>query len=219
VSATDRPAVAPRRGRPPTVQRDRILDATYELLRDKGVARLSTKEIAERTGVAEGSIFYHFRDRAGLLVAVYLRALESLAEFRSGGLDDDDLRGSIARFVEVLEGYLARTLTVLYAAQADVELAGAVSDHMRANDIGPHHGLDLIGGYLDGLRDRGRVRADLDCRAAAYLLLSSCISRVVTAQLLPHVGTLVPREVVLDSFVRLITPVGRTGEREMRETE
>ncbi len=67
-----------RRGRPPSGGREEILRATHDLLRERGMAKLTTREVAERAGVSEGSVFYHFEDRFGLLKAVFERALGPL---------------------------------------------------------------------------------------------------------------------------------------------
>ncbi|MGO4616388.1 TetR/AcrR family transcriptional regulator [Nocardia sp. 2YAB30] len=68
-----------RPGRPASVDHARVLTAAYDLLREKGIVRPTTKAIAERAEVMQGSIFYRYKDRAGLLMAVYTRALEPLA--------------------------------------------------------------------------------------------------------------------------------------------
>lgn len=58
--------------------RQRILDATVELYRERGVPATTLKAIAERADVARGSILHHFGSADGLLGAVLDRVLESL---------------------------------------------------------------------------------------------------------------------------------------------
>ncbi|WP_405488819.1 TetR/AcrR family transcriptional regulator [Nocardia sp. NBC_00511] len=199
---------APRRGRPPSVDQDRILTATYELLREKGVARLSTREIAERAGVAEGSIFYRYKDRAGLLIAVYADALRPMAEYERNPPDLNDIRATLANFTELLENYLERALTVLYSAQADTELRAALHEHIRVNDIGPHHGLKIIGGYLADLQAQGHIRPDIDPAAAASLLLDNCHTRVALPRLFGRGRGVVSRDAILDTFLTSMAPTG-----------
>src|SRR5215471_18933361 len=52
--------------------RQRILDAAQRLIEKSGFIRLTTKEIAREAGVAEGTIFKHFRRKDDLCVAVVL---------------------------------------------------------------------------------------------------------------------------------------------------
>src|SRR5205809_7835272 len=43
--------------------RQKILDATEKLLLLKGLARVTTKEIARETGLAEGALYRHFEHK------------------------------------------------------------------------------------------------------------------------------------------------------------
>ena len=53
-----------------TPMQHRILAAALALFSEKGYEDVSTKEIAARAGVAEGSLFHHFGNKKGLLTAV-----------------------------------------------------------------------------------------------------------------------------------------------------
>ncbi len=60
---------APRRYRPEETKM-RVLAAAAELFGRKSYDRCSTADIASAAGVAEGSIFYHFGSKRGLLAAL-----------------------------------------------------------------------------------------------------------------------------------------------------
>ena len=47
--------------------RQNIINATIGLLQTKGLARLTTREIARKAKVAEGLIYHHFKDKAELV--------------------------------------------------------------------------------------------------------------------------------------------------------
>lgn len=57
------------RRRPPSDKKMRILAAAVDLFAEKGYAAASTADIARRAGVAEGTIFRHFRSKKELLFA------------------------------------------------------------------------------------------------------------------------------------------------------
>jgi len=50
-----------------TPARQRILDAALGLIRQKGIGRVTTREIATAADAAEGSLFKNFGDKMGLL--------------------------------------------------------------------------------------------------------------------------------------------------------
>ena len=77
-------AMAPLRRRP-AQQRSRIrvakmLDACAELLDEAGYAELSTTRIAERAGVAIGSVYQFFPDKRAITQALGLRYLDLFSE-------------------------------------------------------------------------------------------------------------------------------------------
>jgi len=51
-------------------KKDAILRAATVLFANKGFADTSGQELARVTGVAEGTIFYHFKSKEGLLLAI-----------------------------------------------------------------------------------------------------------------------------------------------------
>jgi AcrR family transcriptional regulator len=58
--------------------RDRILEATLSLYRERGVADTTLKAVAERADVSRGTILHHFGSGGGLLGAVLDGVVESL---------------------------------------------------------------------------------------------------------------------------------------------
>ncbi|MBB5918332.1 AcrR family transcriptional regulator [Nocardia transvalensis] len=196
---------APRRGRPPSGGREQILAATFGLIQEKGVAKMTTKGIAERAGVSEGSIFYHFKDRAGLLKAVFSDALAPLAEFRREGAGAGDLRATLEMLLSAVERFLDQALVVLFAAQADKELGDELQEYIAEHDLGPHHGVRVIGDFLRLLQARGDIRSDFDVEPAAFMLIGTCVLRVGQAPVMGHSRGAPDRAAVLDTFVRFVS--------------
>ncbi len=192
-----------RRGRPPSGGREAIREATLALLRERGVARLTTRDVAERAGVSEASVYYHYTDKAGLLRAVFEAGLERL---QSATVNGD---GTLLAFGQELERFLEQALPVMTAAQSDAELRDSLAAHMVANDLGPHRGVQTLGAHLAAGQRAGTVRKDLDPQAAAMLFVSSCLLRVAQRQFVgradaPPVPSL---ERTVAQFEALIRPV------------
>src|SRR5579864_5011074 len=88
------------RGRPPSGGREAILDATLALLREQGIANLTSREVAARAGVSDASVYYHFGDRAGLLQAVFESGMKPLKFMHGSDVNEleplDVLRAALA---------------------------------------------------------------------------------------------------------------------------
>jgi AcrR family transcriptional regulator len=77
----------------------RLLEATVDLLHDRGLARLSTSEIAESAGVSRGALTHHFDSKEAIIAGAVSRqlractaALHNQAEaMRSSGGSSDEL--------------------------------------------------------------------------------------------------------------------------------
>lgn len=74
-------------------KREDILAAATTLFAQKGYTATSTTEIVERAGVAQGTLFYHFKHKEGILLAIleeilneYLRNMESIIQKQENGL-------------------------------------------------------------------------------------------------------------------------------------
>src|SRR5438270_12256869 len=105
-----------RRGRPPAGGREAILAAALQLLRERGIARVTAREVAALAGVSEASVFYHYKDRTGLLRAAFEQGLRPLQELgEGGGLSGSDLGEALTHFGETLEQFLDQALPVIAA--------------------------------------------------------------------------------------------------------
>jgi AcrR family transcriptional regulator len=175
----DRGQTPKRRGRPPAGGREAIRAAALQLLRERGIARLNTREVATLAGVSEASVFYHYGDRAGLLMAVFeegLRPLQAMSE--AGALTGTDVRDVLTRFGAVLERFLYQGLPITTAAQSDSELRDALAAYMKEHDLGSHRGVRAVGDYFAAEQAAGRIRADVDPYAAALMFVGACFTRV-----------------------------------------
>jgi AcrR family transcriptional regulator len=150
-----------------------MLAAALELIRERGAARLTTREVATRAGVSEGSVFYHFTDRTGLLTAVIEDGLAVLADLHGGDFGEwtGDPEDVFVTFADRLEPFLDRTLAVMVAAQSDAELRTGMAEFLLRNDFGPHRGIDALAGYLRRRQHRGEIRDDVDAQVVATMLL------------------------------------------------
>jgi TetR/AcrR family tetracycline transcriptional repressor len=72
------PGAAPRRGRPPRLSRDRIIDAVYSLLEQDSAESLTIGRIARAVDASPAALYRHFESLDDLLDAVLARALSNV---------------------------------------------------------------------------------------------------------------------------------------------
>lgn len=122
--------------------RSSVLDATVELLIERGYAGTSTRLAAERAGVSLGALQHHFRTKAELSVEAMRFVTERLAEeFVAAAPDSPD---PVDRFGEILDRLFvvfrgptfAAAVEIQLASRTDAELQKPVSDlHLDVEDI------------------------------------------------------------------------------------
>jgi AcrR family transcriptional regulator len=65
-------------------RKETILHVATKLFSEKGYRNTTIAELAEHTGVAEGTIFYHFKTKEGLFLAILENIRQTLiGEFKS----------------------------------------------------------------------------------------------------------------------------------------
>lgn len=157
-----------------------MLAATLELIGEEGLSQLRTRDVAQRAGVSEASVFYHFKDKVGLLQEALLAGLEPLRaldpELVAGHLDRP-LADTLLEVATALEAFFDNAMPVLSAVQSDPALRPAFAERLTKGDHGPHRGVALLAGYLTGMAQRGLVAPDVDAEAAAALLTGTCFQR------------------------------------------
>jgi len=79
-----RPYHSPLREEQARKTRDLILDALIELLADRRADDITTREIAERAGVSQPTVYRHFPDRTALLEGITARGGELVNESEGG---------------------------------------------------------------------------------------------------------------------------------------
>lgn len=152
---------------------------------EAGVARLSTKEVAKRAGVAESSIFYHFGDRMGLLQAVIQRHLRPVQDVLGEVEERPGFQAGLVALVEALERFFSDAIPVMAAVQSDVELRAKFAERSRELDIGPHRAVDAVLAHLSMPHADQRVPDAVDLRAVALLLVGAAHQHALQRQLSP----------------------------------
>lgn len=151
-------------------KRDRIFAAAAELLRERGFSAVTTQEIAERAGVAAGTVFRYAASKSELLLMVYNDVLcSSINEGAERGVAEPDTTRAVVDMLVPLVDAAAREPENSSAYQREL-LFGPRDEIYRAE------GLDAIRALEGALAERLRrgipgLSAD-DARAAAGSLFA-----------------------------------------------
>jgi AcrR family transcriptional regulator len=155
--------------------RARLIEATRIVVREVGYAHASTRAIAQAAGVAEGTIYRHFPDKASLFFATIQDASAPVIAWVTGlparvgeGTVEENLVDAAVQLASLRDQVMPLELAVA----ADPELASQRRQAMRAAGASlPPGPPEAVAAYIAGEQRLGRVRGDLDPREAASLLL------------------------------------------------
>jgi AcrR family transcriptional regulator len=164
-------------GEPVATTRDVILDAAARVLRERGLANATTKEIAREAGFSEATLYKHFRDKLELMVVVlhergpqFIPLLITLPA-RAGTAPVRDILTELAT---VCITFYRDGFPMFASIFSDPAILAAHRDNLRARNLGPHRANEGLADYLRAEQALGNIAADADPVALAGLILGAC---------------------------------------------
>lgn len=160
--------IAPQRSHPGVEEtRARILSAAREIFERNGTRGTTTREVAERAGVNEATLFRHFGSKAALLVAMREQScmLEEIREMVAGMHGEDigaDLRQIAQRGVANMFQY--RDLMCVSLAE-DAQSVDDLNPEWR----GPSQIVELLSTYFAERVAEGRMRGEPGILARTFM--------------------------------------------------
>jgi AcrR family transcriptional regulator len=155
--------------------RARLIEATRNVVREVGYAHASTRAIAEAAGVAEGTIYRHFPDKASLFFATVMESnapVVTWVETLPARAGEDTVEANLTDAAVRLVGLRDQILPLELAIAADPELAAQRSQALAtAGTSLPPGPPGAVAAYLAAEQRLGRVRMDLEPREAAEVFL------------------------------------------------
>lgn len=155
-------------------RRERIMDAAHKLFRSQGYDRTGTREIAAEAGVGEGTIFYHFGSKSGVLEALSRRFSSQLLESLHAGDPLESLTFSV--LIDRAFDYVHRF--GLHHQRLGLSLDSPELTHFMTAENEIH--LTFIRTVLEAHRRGGNLREDVDVTAAAEILLAVLAHAILT---------------------------------------
>ncbi len=152
-----------------------ILDATRELLAERGVQQLTVEGVAARAGVAKTTIYRRYRSKDELALAVLLKMVEEIVEVP----DLEDSRAELTAFLDGAVKILGRTLMGRV-------MQGLVSDLATDPQLGRSFRDRIVALRVRELRrliergvERGDLRREIDVELVHELLFGPVYYRLL----------------------------------------
>jgi AcrR family transcriptional regulator len=158
--------------------RDRILDAAAELMRSRGLARTTTKEIAAGAGFSEATLYKHFRDKSDLVLAVLAErqpTFVNVAASLPGRVGTVPVAGTLIEIVAAAMRFYGRSFPIFASLFGEPAVLTAHREAMAERGAGPHHPMRAVSDYVAAEQRTGRIKPGVDPAAVAALLLGPCV--------------------------------------------
>jgi AcrR family transcriptional regulator len=170
-SADREPDPTSRSGPRSAAKRERIVEAAMRGFAEHGYQGTKVEDIATELRIAKGSIFQHFGSKAGLFLAAYRRAVQSLPAWLDAPSEVVD-----AGFWAVLEYWLQRTehliredwvpyrVALVGNYGSDLAIRREINSFLVSED--PYGTLEFVEYGIE----RKELRGDLDAEMTASML-------------------------------------------------
>jgi len=167
--------------------RHKILDAAEKLILLKGLARVTTKEIARETGLSEGALYRHFDHKEEIFFAVMSKYLPALFDaFQTHQAGTGTISENLASIAQAIMHYYEQLIPMSASFLADTELLAQYREAIQSIHGGPQHVFTRVATYIEEEQHLGRIGQQTPALSVAILLLGPCFQRVFIVQLQGH---------------------------------
>jgi AcrR family transcriptional regulator len=155
--------------------RQRIQQAAESVFSEKGYHVATMDEVAERAGVAKGTIFYNFKSKASLFETILRDGIGYLTTNARKRLEGGE--PPLEQIGSIIELHVATLMeNPGFVAIFSSELSHGLDDHVRETVRGAREEyLSFVAGLLEEGRRYGIVR-DMDVRLAASTIMDAALS-------------------------------------------
>lgn len=167
--------------------RQKIMAAAEKLMLLKGLARVTTKELARETGLSEGAIYRHFEHKEEIFFALIEQHLPVLiATFQTHQAGTGTLEGNLIAVAQATIQYYEQLIPMGGSFFADTELLARFRETIQLLNTGPQSLLERIAVYIEEEQQCGRISAQLPALTVTTLLVGPCFQYVFMRQLVGH---------------------------------
>ncbi len=155
--------------------RTRILDAAAHLFRDKGYASVNLRDIAARSGMQAGSLYYHFDSKEAIVIAILDAGIEAVHGEVKAATEAMPEDSSAAEIIH--QGILAHLRSLFefsHYTSANVRIYGQVPPQVRKANMKARSAYEnLWDDIIRTIASRGEMRPDINPKHLRMLLIGS----------------------------------------------
>ena len=178
--------------------REKIVEAAERVMRERGLARTTTKEIARAAGYSEGTLYKHFESKEDLFLAVLAErfpAFVALVEELPARVGRGTVRETLQEVATNALAYYGEIVPMAASIFSEPALLARHREGLRKRGAGPQMINETLAAYLAAEKRIGRVREDADPEAVAAMVLGACYQRAFFRS---YLGEDVPAEGEVD---------------------
>jgi AcrR family transcriptional regulator len=155
--------------------RRKILEATEKLVQMKGLARVTTKEIARETGLSEGALYRHFGHKEEVFFEIMRYYLPTFLEtFKTHPAGTGTVRENLEAIALASINYYRQLIPMGASFLADAELLAHYREALHQINAGPHRFFDVVAAYIEEEQQIGRIEKHIPAMGIAFQLLGPC---------------------------------------------
>jgi len=189
--------------------RERIVEAAERVVRERGLARTTTKEIARAAGYSEGTLYKHFESKEDLFLAVLAERFPSfvvLVEDLPARVGRGTVRETLQEVANNALAYYGEIVPMAASIFSEPALLARHREGLRKRGAGPQMINETLTSYLEAEKRLGRVRENADCEAAAAMVLGACYQRAFFRSYLGEDVPVKGEEGFVESIVQTLMP-------------
>jgi AcrR family transcriptional regulator len=155
--------------------RQNLLEATRRIIEERGISRVTTKEIAREAGCAEGTLYKHFEHKEDLFLATIHENIplfiETLQDYQPG---QNTIQENLTAIALAVLKYYGQILPLAASFFADIDLMKRYRKVMEELNVGPMRVYERVAAYIAEEQKCNRIKPEQDPIGIATLLLGPC---------------------------------------------
>ncbi len=164
--------------------RERILDGAADVMRARGLANTTTKEIARAAGLSEAMLYKVFQDKVDLFLGVLTERLPRVSVLSDGAaaqVGNGTVPAGLRRLAAEILSFYLESFPIAASVFSDQSLLTRHRQALRERGAGPEQLVEGMTAYLKAEQRAGRLADDVRPAVIAELLVGACLHRAFLA--------------------------------------